>query len=184
MRTARRPRVAGDLALCAEQLQLEALAAAEGSVKRPGKPRHDGKPCGRWLRRDDLLSLWCAMTACERKVGTKGVYQLKSGQGVARAPLADATTTTPPTVTRTDNLAEAALKSLHSSVQRNGVEAARRAHRGAAVARAGIAAARGRRAPRRNEARARAGARCAHPTSAPLPIYFRSHLVREVRASR
>ena len=30
------------------------------------------------------------MTECERKVGTKGVYQLKSEQGVARAPLADA----------------------------------------------------------------------------------------------
>ena len=128
------------------------------------------------------------MTECERKVGTKGVYQLKSEQGVSRAPLADAINTTPPTVTRTDKLVEAALKSLHSSVQRNGRGCSASTSRSSGgAARAGIAAARGRRAPRRNIRRELAQMHDAHARQvrlcAPsdlLPIASRA----QVRAPR
>ena len=115
------------------------------------------------MQRDDLLSLWCAMTACEHEAGIKGVHQLKSDQWAARAPLADAANTTPPTATRTDELAEAALKSLRSSVRRNGRGCSASTSRSSGgAARAGIAAARGRRAPRRNMRRELAQMHDAH----------------------
>ena len=103
------------------------------------------------------------MTACEHEAGIKGVHQLKSDQWAARAPLADAANTTPPTATRTDELAEAALKSLRSSVRRNGRGCSASTSRSSGgAARGGIAAARGRRAPRRNMRRELAQMHDAH----------------------